>query len=438
MAAPNATLLAALRSLDRPARHMFFKMAHSEGDVLAWDGLGNRAYDGDTYTGIGAMASISGASQSKDLQNPEVVVTLNGVPYDALQSVDPTIRNVAANVDAAWYSEDGTEIASRRIFTGFGNYLSSGFGERSLSVSAHLRGRLADLSRAPQSYYTSAEQERLYSGDTGFDYVKTLENTTVSGWGKLPESTGAVLNRRLVATDGTGVNSMIVLFPTLALGGVYGNDTSGAFFLEVSSTVYVAGNNTIAFVTETAGAGVTISGANVLSSSVAVYGGVDGFARSGTTGQRIKPATGAVNLIRLATPISALGTATATTFAPTSGVNPPGPGAANNQVNFMAAGGGALSSSQGGVAVWKNVAYVNSDGRPIFNNSGTVVARLSGVFTNMVEEISGNAVTVSGGLMKCNGADVVLSTTGVLLTNAGRRIIPTGGTPSTDFARVWT
>lgn len=437
MAAPNAALLAALRSGDRCARHLFFKLAHSQGAVCAWDGLGEREFNGSVYLGIANMGTIQGVSQSRDLQTAEVLVTLSGVPFPALQQVDPSIRNCSAQIDAVWISEGGSAVASKRIFTGLGNYLTTSFGERSLTITARLRGRMADWSRAPQSYYTSAEQGRNFAGDTGFDYIKTLENTTVSGWGEFEESTGGLVKTRNAYLDSNS-GAVVTLYPSIALNRVIGSDESGAFHYKNTSgsptVLRPVGNNALTWVDDNATYGLQeATGVDAVLNSFVTYVAVAGTVHSSDTGRYVKVQTTGKQM-RLAGAIASIGVATATTFAPSTGVG----AAAVQVVGWMAAGGAALSTINSGTSPWKNVAFIESNGRYLFNNAGTVQAKNVAGATAMVEEISGNAVTVSGGLMKCNGANVVLSTTGVLLTDNNRRIIPSGGNASIDFARTWT
>ena len=419
MATPDATLLAALRSTSRPARHLFFKMARSQGTVLAWDGLGQRVFNGATYTGIGNMASISGISGSRDLQTPEVVVTLNGVPYSALQVTDPSIRNKAATITAVWLSETSiTPVASRVIFSGYGDFLESAFGEREVSIVCHLRGRMADWRKAPQSYYTNEDQDRLYPGDTGFSFMQTLQNTVVSGWGLYAESTGGVL---FDFSGGSGPRTMGSALLSKALG----TDISGTMlFANTSSDLRPFTSATLKSQTDLVALTTTGAGTNFTVGGQTVYIDIDGYARS-STGKKILPnGTDTANPVRTATAITSLGSATATTFGQTTG-----------GFTQMVGQTGDLNLLTTAFSAAKKCAFINSSGRALAVSGSNIVAAPS---TQMIEDVTGNSVTLSGGLVKCNGANVVLSSTGVLLTNSGRRIYPTGGAVDNDFARVWS
>lgn len=430
MAAPDATLLAALRSSAKPARHMFFRMTHSQGIILAWDGLGNRTFNGEVYTGIGNMASIEGVSRSRDLQTYEVVVTLNGVPYSSLTSIDQSIKGERATLTAVWYTAGGVLIASRVVFDGLGDFLAVPFGARTVSLRCHLRGLMADWARAPQAYYTPNDQARRFPGDTGFDRVKSLENTTVTGWAYYAESNGATVKYRTNFTYSTLTERII--YPSTPLNRVFGTDLAGICFLTAGvATIVTHANPTGTTTIRTETDLDVMQTANVddvtdAGSLVIAYCDVDGVMRAGN-GQRFRAGS---NFLRLAGEITSVGVATASTFGVSAGGGSNYAGA----VTVGAVNIGTTSPASNCL----QMAFINKDGRHLFNNAGTIVAKNSSGNTNMVEAGTGNAVTFSGGLVKCNGANVVLSTTNVLLTSSGRVIIPSGGNSETDFARLWT
>lgn len=420
MAAPNSTLLAALRGTTPPARHHFFKMTHSQGTVRAWDGYGDMLFGGETYLGVGNLAQISGVSKSRDLQTHEVVVSLSAVPLAALQVTDPNIRGETATITCAWFAENGSLIASKLVFTGKGNFLTSAFGDRTVTLTAHLRGRMADWRAAPQSYYTDQEQKRLFAGDTGFQFVKTLENTVVSGWGLYAESTGGTV---FDFSGGSGPRTM----GCSLLGRALGTDLSGVMFhANTNSDIRPFSTATLKSQTDLVALTTTGAGTDYTVSSAQVYVDIDGFARS-STGKLILPSgTDTANPVMLARAIASIGTATAQTFGQTTG---------GFTTMVGQTGDLALTVSPYAPSAAKKCAFINSSGRALAVSGSNIVAAPS---TQMVEEGTGNNVTLSGGTVKCNGQNVVLSTTGVLLTNTGKRIYPSGGNVAADFARVWT
>lgn len=220
-AAPSA-LITALR-VGTCVRHMFFKMTHDDGDVLAWDGVGDFDFNGDTYLGVAGLAEIGGVSNSSDIQNHAVTVRLNGVPLSVFRGVSPSIRNQTAELYAVWIStETGLAIASKLVFAGFGDFLTTRLTEETISLTATIRAPHSDWSVVPRAYYTSADQSRLHPGDTGCDYTSALENAVIAGWQSTPASATELLYWR--------ANFSLFRFVANSAGELYGHPTYGPFF----------------------------------------------------------------------------------------------------------------------------------------------------------------------------------------------------------------
>jgi hypothetical protein len=79
MAAPSTALQIAIRE-NTVARHLFVRLQHEQGDVLAWDGLGDFVLNGQTYTGVQGLIGIEGISESYDVQEPGLTITLKRGP----------------------------------------------------------------------------------------------------------------------------------------------------------------------------------------------------------------------------------------------------------------------------------------------------------------------------------------------------------------------
>lgn len=182
MAAPSSTLVDAIRQ-GTAARHILFRMEHPDGAILAWDGIGPLEYGGETYTGVGNFLEINGASQSWEVQNYHVEVALNGVPVSAFYGTTTKIRGQPASLRAVWLlAESRTILATKILFSGFGNFVTSRVNADTLTIKAALRSKIADWGVVPGWYYTPVDQNRLYEDDTGCSQVQKLENAVIAGW----------------------------------------------------------------------------------------------------------------------------------------------------------------------------------------------------------------------------------------------------------------
>lgn len=222
MPAAPANLVSALR-IGSCVRHLFFKMTHTSGDVFAWDGVGDYVFNGDTYLGVAGMADIGGVSNSSDIQNHAVTVKLNGVPLSAFRGVSPSIRNQTADLFAVWIDvTNGVTVASKLLFSGLGDFLTTRLTEDTVQLTATIRAPHADWSVVPRAYYTNADQSRLFPGDTGCDYTAQLENATIAGWQSTADTATALLYYR--------ANLSIYRHIADGDGNLYGHPSYGCIF----------------------------------------------------------------------------------------------------------------------------------------------------------------------------------------------------------------
>lgn len=415
MPAPSNTLLTALRA-GTVSRHLFFKMTHSEGTVLAWDGIGKFALLGDTYLGING-GNIAGVSDSRDIQNHEVVVGLSGVPLEALHTTDPNIRNEDATILAAWISEDGTVVASKVLFEGYGDNLRTKIDGDSLTISAKLRGKLADWSSVPGNFYTDNDQRRTYEDDSGFQFVKELENSTVAGWSKDVEATAAaILNS----------NPTTYRRPIESIGGeLIGHDAFGMTARGNGASNLTGDKSSDAeyFVEETSGAYVTLSGNNWQVGGVNLYLDISNDVRTaGGKLVKLDKDAGSTDKLRKITTIASDGTAGADYVASVS----------LGAVSVLSKNGATINTTDSDRI---NLIFDNADGAAVQRVSGT--ARNAALAENYVEDVTGTAITFDGSdHMQVGGGDCLISNTGVVLSPGNRRLVLASDT--SHFLRIWT
>ena len=420
MPAPPSGLVNALRA-GTVARHVFFTLTHVDGDVRCWDGIGDFTLSGNTFKGVGGLMRIEGISDSGDVQNHQVAVTLNGVALSSVNLVTLSIRNEAASLVFAWIAEDGAVEAARTVFAGLGDTLRTKFTADENSVTAILRAPLAEWRTPPRAYYTDQDQQRRFPGDTGFSLVSQLENVSVSGWSKNPEASGAVPTLRAasssfkddvdgvdIGVEGWGLTLFCYSDPAHSLGTRGG---STKFYEETTGAAAVATANS-------AGAKLQVGGVNT-------YIDLAGIVRS-AGGLRLFPTADTTHFVRKHGPISSAGSATSTTVTATLIATTP----------FFKKTGTTISTS---APDWSGFVYENSMSYSVYGD-GTVTSGnvLAAAGVPWLEESTGNAVTYSGGLMLCNGANCVVSSTGAIITNTGRMLRPSGSADSNEFMRVWT
>lgn len=428
MPAPPAALVTALRNGDAH-RHVFFKLAHAGGAVLAWDGVGERVFNAETYLGVAGMARVEGVSQSSDLQNHVVSVTLNGVELPSLSETSLRIRDEAAELWAAWIAEDNSTVAQKLIFKGRGLAARVVPEGDKMSIVALLRGAMADWRASPRAYYTDADWQRQYPGDDGFSFVKNLENAVVSGWSVNEESSGGIPYKHPMGTSS---------FFDSVDGATIGDHEHGPTAWVNNTTHAVTDRFGTAYLEDVTGAAITYDTASpypMRAGGVNCY--IDGTGDVRTPGGELVVLTGWLGTtnhrLRRGGAIASSGTATATKVLGNY---------AAGYIPLRVAGG---SYSTTGADQTKQI-YCNGFGALIRTGFGVLrpydvgVYLDTGAYVYYNEDVTGAAATIDtgSGELRVGGVACVMSTTGVVLSPGGRRIVRAGGDPATDFLRAWT
>jgi hypothetical protein len=180
MAAPSTALQIAIRE-NTVARHLFVRLQHEQGDVLAWDGLGDFVLNGQTYTGVQGLIGIEGISESYDVQEPGLTITLNAVPLSAITETTQSVRGDVLTITAAWLDiESAALVHVETVFDGIADQLKISRGEDDFSLTVSGRSKLFGWQVTPAVYYLP--RDATSSGDGGFDFVTDLQDTTISSW----------------------------------------------------------------------------------------------------------------------------------------------------------------------------------------------------------------------------------------------------------------
>lgn len=431
MPAPSSTVITATRA-GTVARHLFLYLDHPLGAVRAWNGIGEFVLSGSTYLGVGALGVIQGVSDSTEIQQHDVTATLSGVQYSALRADDGDVRGRACTIIAALIDETGAVVAQRTVFTGKGDQMRTSITVDGVALQIRMRGLLADWSAAPRYYYTPQDQQRLFAGDNGFNYVKSLQNAVVTGWSVNEETSGSrARNARGKFNAGSsGIGCLRDEFVPLLLGNnTYGiGQNYGSDLTQGGVTSYTE---------ETTGAAIVRNASApfyIATSEGDCYVDINGDVRT-PAGLRVLLSADTALRLRKATAITALGTATATVPL----------------LATIGASGFILNTTGGTFTIpalnWSGAIVDNADGCLITGTTASVVGSLddfggTAVNSTYVEDVTGTAALCStsttNGRLRVGGSDCFVSTTGCVLSPGGRKIIKSGGNADYDFLRVWT
>lgn len=151
--------------------------AEFDSGVMAWhSGYGDIDFDGHTYTGTGKLGGISSIKEQPGTQATSLEVTISGLDPEivALIQTEPYInRKVYLHVNLLDDQDRPVSAAPILFFKGTIDDISAQFGNTA-AIKLTVKSRLADWERKRTLRYTDADQQRLYPGDKGMEFIPQM------------------------------------------------------------------------------------------------------------------------------------------------------------------------------------------------------------------------------------------------------------------------
>jgi len=164
---------------------MFLQALFTSGYIYLWSGIGPISWNGQTWTGIGSLGTVSAIPETSDVAAVGVKLALSGIPASLITSALGEVRQgnpviiyqgfltpsggVVSNPNNAWQGRmDACEIAE---------------GGDTAVISITAESRMLDLNRSRERRYEKQDQSIDYPTDLGFDYVPSLQELSIV-WGK--------------------------------------------------------------------------------------------------------------------------------------------------------------------------------------------------------------------------------------------------------------
>lgn len=156
----------------------------TSGVQYVWSGIGQIAYGGNIYQGVGSLGEISAISEGSEISAKGIALTLSGIDRTLLADCNADIQiGAPASVLFGLLTSGLQFIGSPyTIFGGTVDQSKISVGGDKLSISLALENKLIDLQRASNRRYTAADQRLRYPTDIGFNWVEPLNDIALR-WG---------------------------------------------------------------------------------------------------------------------------------------------------------------------------------------------------------------------------------------------------------------
>lgn len=152
--------------------------------VYLWTGYGTLTYNGIGYLGLGMLGTISPVQETTDLSARGISMQLSGVPtalvYEAL--TDDYQGRACSVMFGALSPTAGLVASPITIFSGRMDVMQLSDDGQTSQITMTAENKLIDFKRTREIRYTDEEQQRLYSGDLGLEFVNAIQEKTIY-WG---------------------------------------------------------------------------------------------------------------------------------------------------------------------------------------------------------------------------------------------------------------
>lgn len=173
------------------------------GWVRVWSGIGNLIFEGETFTGVGHLGTIAPIAESgTGVVANAITLQLAGIPSSLLAlALTAKYQGRAAKIWVAFFGPTWTLLDAVLLFAGRMDTMQIDEGPELSTVTVSAESHLADLKRPRVRRFTHADQQELYPGDRGFEYMDALQNAEIA-WG--PGAGGGAFSQPPVVSSGTG------------------------------------------------------------------------------------------------------------------------------------------------------------------------------------------------------------------------------------------
>lgn len=162
-----------------------FEMLFDSGTLRLWNGIGILNWNGVEWTGAGNLIALSELAESQELRAVGASATLSGLPSALISlALAEDYQGRPCKVWVAAMDDQGRIISDPYpLFGGNMDIMEINEAGDTASISITAESRLIDLERPREHRYEHEDQQAIYPGDLGFEYVSSIQDVPII-WGR--------------------------------------------------------------------------------------------------------------------------------------------------------------------------------------------------------------------------------------------------------------
>lgn len=164
---------------------LFVEAEFSGGPIRFWNGPGPLVWDNKTWTGAGLLLAMSEIQETGGIEATGVTLTLSGVPSSLISiAYGEFIQGRPCRVWQGFLTASNQVIVSPNLVTqGRMDTIADSDDGTYARITVTVESNLSDLKRLRVRRLTDQDQQRLFPGDRGLEYVARLQNQEIP-WGR--------------------------------------------------------------------------------------------------------------------------------------------------------------------------------------------------------------------------------------------------------------
>jgi hypothetical protein len=253
----SPTFLAQLASSGQCAPVLFVQLVFADNTYYVFGGIGSMTFSGtpynplstfpygQTWTGLGWLAKISGIPQTTKIQAQNITLSLSGIPSTLISEVINQVRITGtANVWLGFFnlSTGALILDPIQMFAGSLDVPTGSDGGETCDISITCESPLLSLNLPPGRHFNDADQQIYYPGDLGFSFVEALANQNLF-WPQPAPNSSPYPNFMTMSPQGgdiaVGGTEQITVTMTYSDGSTYslpGGGSGARFYAFLAST----------------------------------------------------------------------------------------------------------------------------------------------------------------------------------------------------------
>lgn len=165
----------------------FMELERSGAPLRIWTGVGQKAWQGGTYEGVGELIGVSRVEETTELAAPSLSFTLSGIPPEHVQTaLSEQLRGNLAKLWWVWFTDEtfATIAGGFEVHRGFADVSRIREDGESAVYSLTVESRLVEMQSSSGRVWTEQDQRQLRDSSDGFfDHVAAIQELDLGQWG---------------------------------------------------------------------------------------------------------------------------------------------------------------------------------------------------------------------------------------------------------------